>query len=219
MRALSGVVAVVALTLAGCGGQGDAPVVSGPGAETPQDVVTQLVDHLGTPDFEAAGELVMPGQAALASLAEGASFGDVADALREGDASVAASFWAGFAQASGTFLAGGIEMGEASIETREQVEFHLLPVRSEAGAERVLVMRELEGYRLDVFASFGAGLAERMTPAVERLLAAQTEDSRLILRHLGDQVPSLLQAASEPGLSGEAVQGLLRLIEVITRVA
>lgn len=218
LRPARPILVVSVLALASCGAPEDLEATLASPAETPQEVVSQLVAHLAVPDFEAAGDLALPGQAALASLSEGASFADVAEALRRGDTAVAASFWAGFAQASEPFLSGQLEIGAASTETREGVEFHLLLVRSDSGGERVLVMREEDGFRIDLFASFGAGLAERLVSPVERLLTTQTEDSRLILRHLKDQVPSLMQATTEEGISPDAVQRLLRLIELITRV-
>jgi hypothetical protein len=81
-----------------------------------------------------------------------------------------------------------------------------------------MVLRDEDGYKVDLFASFGAGLAARMQGPVERLLTTQTAEARLILAELQEIVPSLLVAAQQPGITAEASQQLLALVEVITRV-
>ena len=81
-----------------------------------------------------------------------------------------------------------------------------------------MLARESDGYRIDLFASFAPGLAQRMVGPVERLLVAQTADSRLVLTELQGIVPSLLVAAERPGQPPDVVQSVLRLIELITRV-
>ncbi len=80
-------------------------------------------------------------------------------------------------------------------------------------------MRDVDGYRIDLFASFGAGLADKMISPVERLLGTQTSDARLILTELQGIVPSLLAAAQLPDTPGDVSQQLLALVEVITRVS
>jgi len=210
---------VLALVVA-CGGGSDQSTVGGtygPGGVTPVQAVDQLVDALNTPDFAAAADFAVPGQPALASLAEGATFSQVADALREGDRAVAANFWAGFAQGAGGFLVGEVETILGPVINQGEVEFSAVEVASDAGGRRVY-LRDVDGFRVDLFASFGPGLADQMAPQVGRLLTTQTDDARLILRSLQDIVPSLFVAAAQPGLSPEAVQDLIRLIELITRV-
>jgi hypothetical protein len=57
-----------------------------------------------------------------------------------------------------------------------------------------------------------------MISPVELLLGSSSPDARSILAALQDVVPSLLVAATDESLSPEAVQRILQLIEVITRV-
>lgn len=209
------------LALAACSGDTADPVDSvppGEGAGSPSEAVTELVAAINVPDFSDASRLAMPGHAALASLAEGATFGDVAEALREGDEDVAANFWAGFAQGAGSFLTGDITVTDGGTVSRDDIEFHQVSVSPEAGGNRSVLIQESNGYRIDLFASFGAGLADKMMGPVERLLNTQTEDSRLIMANLRAIVPSLLAASELPGTSGEVSQRLLALVEVITRV-
>jgi hypothetical protein len=81
-----------------------------------------------------------------------------------------------------------------------------------------MLTQDVEGHRVDLFASFGAGLAERMIPPVERLLGTQTDDARLILVRLQEIVPSLLVASQMAANTGSVTQQILALVELITRV-
>lgn len=211
----------MALLAAACGGDAEDPDASIPpasGSDTPVNAVQELVGAVTEPDFADASRLAMPGHAALAALAEGATFAEVARALEDGDEEVAANFWAGFAQGTGTFLTGSTTATDDGTVTHGDVEFHRIVVEPSEGDTRVLLVREEDGYRVDLFASFGAGLADKMITPTERLLSAQTEESRLILAELQEVVPSLMVAASLPDTTGEASQQILALVEVITRV-
>lgn len=189
------------------------------GAASPTEAVDELVAAINVPDFSGASRLAMPGHAALASLAEGATFGDVAEALRDGDQDIASNFWAGFAQGAGSFLNGDIGVDDAGTVSRDEVQFHQVSVTTEEGGTRTVFTQDADGYRIDLFASFGAGLADKMMGPVERLLDTQSEDARLILANLKGIVPSLLAASEVPGTSAGVSQRLLALVEVITRVS
>ena len=213
-----GLVALAGL-LAGCspGGGGATTVTIGEGAADPVAAVEELRSLLAAGDFGAASSLAVPGQAVLASLAEGAAPSTVAASLDDGDAEVAANFWTGFAQG-----VGGIFNQEATLEdlgttSEGGVEFSLVGITPQGGSRRVMVTREVGGQRVDLFATFGAGLAEGMIPSVELLLASSNDDSGQILAALQDVVPSLLVAARDSSLSPEASQRILQLVEVITR--
>lgn len=218
-RTLTLVVGVLAIF--GCGGADETletTIPVGSGAPSPVIAVEELVDAINVPDFAEASRLAMPGHAALASLAEGADFAAVAEALRDGDADIAANFWSGFAQGSADFLAGQVEVATGSGITEGDITFETVDVVPAAGGTRTVLLQESDGYRVDLFASFGAGLAEKMADPVERLLVTQTDDARLILEHLQGIVPSLLVAARLPTTSDDVSQQLLALVEVITRV-
>lgn len=202
-------------------GEATDPVVTippGEGAESSVAAVELLVDAINEPDFVEASRFAIPGQAALASLAEGASFADVADALRSGDEEVAANFWSGFAQGSARFLVGQVSAAESGSHTEEGIEFTIVDVIPPSGDSRNIFVRDENGWRIDLFASFGSGLADKMIAPAERLLTTQTDDARLILSELKTIVASLLAAAHQPGVSTDVSQQLLALVEVITRV-
>ena len=210
----------VMLVVAACGG--DDTVTStdliDDGAASPAAAVEELRSLLTAGDFGSATSLAVPNQAALASLAEGASFGQVAEAITNGDAEIAANFWSGFAQGVGEVLTGDLAIEERGSTTESGVEFFMVGVTPESGTERLIITRDSDGQRIDLFASFGAGLAQRMISPVEILLGTSSEDSGVILGALQDVVPSLLVAATDPNLSPEAVQDVLQLVELITRV-
>ena len=191
---------------------------AGPGADSAVESVQTLVDALSAGNFDDAAPLAVTGHAALATLAEGATFGQVAEALRSEDSMVAANFWGGFAQGTGAFLTGQVEVsGDEQLE-KDGIVYHLVNVTPETGEQRVMMARDEDGFRIDLFASFAPGLAQRMVGPVERLLTAQTPDSRLVLAELKATVPSLLVAAEKADQPPDVVQSVLRLVEMITRV-
>ncbi len=201
------------------GGNTETSITRGPGAESAAAAVEALSDLLIEGDFSGASSLAMPDQAALASLAEGATSGEVADALRTGDEAIAANFWSGFAQGFGEVLSGDFTVEEIGPETESDVEFFLVSVTPESGGPRRLVTQDVDGHRVDLFASFGAGLAERLISPIEILVDSPIGDNAVILGALQGVVPSLLIAASDETLGTEAIQAVLRLVEVITRVS
>ena len=208
------------LALVACNGDDPAStsVTVGQGAESAEAAVEELRSLLTEGDFAAASSLAVPNQAALASLAEGASIEQVADALEDGDAEIAANFWGGFAQGVGEVFTNELAIEEQGTVTEGGVDFYIVGVTPDGGTERLIVTRDGDGHRIDLFASFGAGLAAGMISPVEILLGTSNEDSQAILGALQDVVPSLLVAASDPALSPEAVQSVLQLVELITRV-
>ena len=212
---------VVGFVVVACSGGSSitAPVEFGPGADTPVDAVSEVIGYLSTPDFDAAASLGIPGQAALASLAEGATFGQIAAAISSGDVDVASNFWAGFAQGAGGFLTETSTATDGGSVTQDGTEFSLVFVRLADGADRQVFTRDVDGFRVDIFASFAPGFADKMIGPVERLLSAQTDDARVILPALKEVVPSLLIATAQSDLPPQSIQAVLRLIELITRVS
>ena len=211
---------LVSVIVAGCGGSdtGDTTIPLGAGAGSPTQAVEDLGTFLRDGDFAAASSLAIPGQAALASLAEGASFGEVAEALENGDTEMAANFWSGFAQGAGETLTGDLTVSESGTQTESEVEFHIVTVNSGSGGEGRVITQEVDGHRVDLFASFGAGLSASLIAPYEQLLETPSADGARILEASREVVPSLLVAASDPNLDPEAVQEILRLIELMTRV-
>jgi hypothetical protein len=210
---------MLVVTLAACSsGAGGVTIVTiGVGASDPVTAVEELRSLLAAGDFGAASSLAVPGQAVLASLAEGATPSTVAASLENGDGAVTANFWNGFAQGAGGTFAEEAKVEDLGTTSEDGIEFFVVGVTPEGGARRVMVTRDVGGQRVDLFASFGAGLAEGMMSSVELLLSNSNEDSGEILAALQDVVPSLLVAARDETLSPEASQRILQLVEMITR--
>ena len=210
---------VCSLAVVACSGGGATTTVTiGEGASDPVGAVDELRSLLAEGDFAAASSLAVPGQAVLASLAEGATPSAVAASLEEGDGEVAANFWNGFAQGVGETFVGEVAVEDLGTISEEGVQFFVVGVTPEGGAQRRMVTRDIDGHRVDLFATFGAGLAEGLMGPVELLLGSSNADSRLILSALQDVVPSLLVAANDESLSPETTQRILQLLELITRV-
>lgn len=216
---LSHTLVVVALVLVSCaGGQGADPEDGfGSGADSAEAAVTDLLAHLKSGEFSAALPLTIQGQAVLASLAEGATVEDVADGLRDGDEVIANNFWSGFAQTVEPALLDAPVVVGSSAATVEDVAFTVVTVGG-GGVERTFSTRDVDGYRIDIFATFGPSLAGRLYPPVERLFDSADPDAVYILGAMRDQVPSLHVAAQTPGLAPNIVQDILQLIELITRI-
>jgi len=142
----------------------------------------------------------------------------VAAGLRDGDEEIAANFWSGFAQGAGNYLVGPVDAADSGTIEEGGIEFSMIAVTPADGDSRRLYLRDEDGYRVDLFASFGPGLADKMIEPAERLLTTQTEDARLVLQGLEGIVPSLLLAAHQEGVPGDVSQQILSLVEVITRV-
>jgi hypothetical protein len=212
-------VAVLLVALIACSGEGRTTTVTiGEGASDPVAAVEDLHRLLAQGDFGAAGSLAVPGQAVLASLGEGATPSTVAATLEDGDGEVAANFWNGFAQGVGEIFTGEVTVEDLGTTSEEGVEFFVVGVTPEGGDQRLMVTRDVGGQRVDLFATFGAGLAEGMMGPVELLLGSSNEDSQVIMSALQDVVPSLLVAANDESLSPDSVQRILQLVELITRV-
>ena len=209
---------IILVTLVGCSPEAVTSMGTiGPGAVSPEAAVRELQSALAEGDFESASSLAVPGQAALASLAEGAPFVQVADALEDADAQVASNFWSGFAQGAGDVFAEIVSVELLGTHNESGIEFYLVAVNS-PGSERRLVTRDVDGHRIDLFASFGVSVAQRMLSPVELLLNSANQDATRVLIELQSVVPSLLVAANEDGLPPESVQSILQLVELITRI-
>jgi hypothetical protein len=210
---------VLIAVAAGCSGPGETSEQPGRGAETAEQAVEDLFGLLAAGEFVSASTLAVPDQSALAALAEGALVADVASGLREGDVGIARNFWSGFAQSIDSLLGEGVEVVGSSATTAQDVEFTVVEIVTGSGDVHHIATREVNGHRVDLFATFGPSLASRLYPQIELLFDEPSEDSSLILARMREQVPSFYMAAETPNLAPNVVQDLLQLIELITRLS
>jgi len=206
------------LTLLGCSGPDEPGSQSRRGGETPEQAVEDLFALLSDGDFASAASLAVPEQSALAALAEGAAVEDVVSGIRDGDEGIATNFWTGFAQSIESFLAQGVDVVGSEAVSTEGVDFTIVEIVTGAGDIHHVATRDVDGHRVDLFATFGPALAGRLYPQIELLFETQSEDATFILSHMREQVPSLYRAVETPDLAPNVVQDLLQLIELITRI-
>lgn len=184
----------------------------------PEAAVRALLVDIQAGDFEKAAALTDTEQAGLLTLAEGADATDVVEALEDGGVAVAANFWSGFAQT----LEPGDQPENWPVEVGEEVSegdlvFVPIEVVPPDGEERVFYVRSDGTWKVDMMATFGPILAQRLTPPVETLLSSANPNASSVLSLLVESVPSLQVAAAHGELDPDIHQALLGLIERITR--
>lgn len=204
--------------LLACSGQQAPPETTLPSDLGPEEVVGELLQAVLEGRFEDTPALSDQRQAGLLVLAEGAEVNEVVQALEEDSAGVAANFWSGFAQsldASFTLEGSTLEAGDPVEHGGER--YVAVVLTDPAGEERVFYLRQDDGWKVDLMATFAPVVAERLTPRVEALLSSANPSAATLVRLLNRSTPSLEVAARNPGLDESTHQSLLALIERITR--
>lgn len=183
----------------------------------PIEVVTVLLEAVVDGRFEDTAAITDSEQAGLLALAEGADATEVVEALDEDAGAVAANFWSGFAQT----LDPGFSLEDAAIEAGQPLEEggeeFVAVTLSSAESEKVFYLRQNGTWRVDLMATFGHIVAERLIPRVEALLSSANSDATTLVRLLNDSAAALQVAASNPDLDVATHQSLLALLERVTR--
>lgn len=210
---------LVVVLVAGCSND---PAVEttlpSPGELDPEGVVRALLADVKAGRFEHAATLTDTGQAALLTLAEGADASDVVESLADQGEAVAANFWSGFAQT----IAPDDDPAAWEVEVGEETDaggrtFVPVTVVAAEDDERTFFLRRDGVWKVDMMATFGPILAERLTTPVESLLSSANADASEVLGRLLESVPSLQVAATNSDLPSSTHQALLAMIERITR--
>jgi hypothetical protein len=212
MTLLARMVLVTVLLMA-CGG-GSAETTQAPpaGAESALAAVEGLLDALRRRDFDAASDMIAPGQMTLVFLVEG---GSVVDATSLDEQEIARNFWAAFADALGPqSLAQLAPLGGApsSFVVRE-VEFAAVPVAMIDESRSLVARRTESGWKVDVLASFAAVIGSRYAPAIERALTSP--EASLLEPDLVTQKPSFEAVLQLPGITGSLQQAMLLSVELL----
>lgn len=213
-------VLVVVAVGAACTGDEASPNTTLSTDAPPVAVVTELMQAVDEGRFDDAAALSDPVQAALLALVEGASATEVVRALGDDQSeSVAANFWSGFAQTlEDSWRSAELTFVEEERVTEGDERFAPVMVTSGSGEQRAFVLRDEEdGWTVDLFATFGPVLAERLLAPVESVLGSASSDAAVVRSHLSATADSLAFAASDPGLPIGVHQSLLALIERVTR--
>jgi hypothetical protein len=212
-------VCLVALAAASCTGVEDASDTTVPGDVGPTQVVSALLAAIEDGRFEDAAGLTDHGQAALLTLVEGANASEVAGALIDEPLSVTSNFWSGFAQTLHVSLSpGDVTVTEGQVATQGDSQFVTVLVQPDDDDERAFVLRRKEdAWVIDLFATFGPAMSEKLLVPVETILNSAHADAALVRTRLSQTADSLLVAASDPTLPTASHQSLLALIERVTR--
>lgn len=212
------VTTAIVLLVGACSGDDRPTETSGPTVMSPETVVVTLMEAIIEGRFEDTPALTDTTQAALLTLAEGADASEVAEVIGEGADAVAANFWSGFAQTLEPGL--DLESFEVSVDdpvTQDGEEFVRVTLVSDPNRPQYFVVRRDDDFRVDLMATFGPVLAQRLVPPVESLLSSANADASTVLALLAEAAPSLRFSATRPDLPADAHQSLLALIERVTR--
>jgi hypothetical protein len=208
------------LLFAGCNGAAPATDGSGPGepspggqeappgAETPAAAVGELFEALAGDDIEAAADLTVPGQAVAVAVAERAPADEVLAILDTGGRPVLVNFWRSFAasvvELSGAPI-GDLEPGDAG----EPFEvggrrFAIVEVLVPGQGAQSFVVRELDGWKVDLVATFAPALAANLGKAPETFGGVAGGDR--IVAAVRDERAALEAALADPALPSEMGQ-------------
>ncbi|MGQ0849643.1 MAG: hypothetical protein ACT4OP_11080 [Actinomycetota bacterium] len=209
-------VAVALLTVAGCqaGSVGTTLPVVRPDI-APEGAATAALNAMVLGDAAGLTALTVIEQMPWLAMAEGASIEQAAALLQSGSDEVAVHYWEGFL--------GATEISEATIgavETREVGSHQFARVGLSEGDARSLVLRLDTEWRIDVIASFGATLAERLFEAVGLVSANQGDPAERMRELILAQRDSTEVAAADPALGSrarEAMNGLAAAVAGLDR--
>lgn len=185
----------------------------------PVDTVRLVLESVDGGLFEQAAALTDSNHAALLTLVEGADVTEVAEAIRSGGQAVTANFWSGFAQS----LPEGFAPDTVGLTAGDEVaqgDKRFAPVMidwDDGSASQMILRREEDRWIVDMMATFGPILAERLIPPVENVLTSANPDAATVLGHLGDTAESLRYAVASSEMTPDTRQSVLALLERVTR--
>lgn len=172
------------------------------------EVAEALLEAMSTGDYSAAAALTFPDQLAWVVMAEGGSLTQAADLLDAGLEQVAANYWQGFAETT--------QLGEVAVRGVEESEIRgtRFAFVSLNGRLR-LILRNSDGWRVDIIASFAPTLVNRLIEAAQVVEANRGDQATSMREMLAAQRPSVEAASGQPGLPDDTRTDLLMLLEVL----
>ncbi|MGH8959024.1 MAG: hypothetical protein ACRDVK_10170 [Acidimicrobiia bacterium] len=205
---------LVWLLLVACSSGVTATSVTSPtGADIPPDpVADQVAAALEGGDPMIVAGLTDLGPMGWLALAEGATVEEAAG-IDEGESamSVASNFWSGFLQSAG--LAGDT-VSNIEAFTEGATDFARLKLPSGS----IILNQSDANWRIDVIASFGAPLAERLLSAVEVIAANRSSEADVLREMLRAERDAVAVAIADPSITTSAraaVEDVLTAIDSI----
>lgn len=161
--------------LGACGAE-EVPVeqtsVSRTGAESPELAVSAIIRGLSQDDDAALGDATLTDQLGLLALVEGASTSDASAALGFASEQVAARFWKSFADGISDFIESGVDgirIGDVAVIDVPGARYATVDVAFPLdSADRVFVVTESDGWKVDLVATFPGAFVSSFPFAVER---------------------------------------------------
>lgn len=142
------------------------------GAPSAELAVSAIVSAIGQDDAAALDAHTLTDQLGLLALVEGASTTDALAALGFASQQVAATFWRSFAADIGDFIDAGVDdirIGEISPLDVRGARYAAVEVDFPFDdAERVFVLTDRNGWRVDLVATFPGAFVSNIPLAVER---------------------------------------------------
>lgn len=176
------------------------------------EVAEALLEALQTGDYAAAAALTFPDQLAWVVMAEGGSLTQAAEMLDSGLDQVAANYWQGFGETT--------QLSEVAVRGVEESEVRgvRFAVVALDGKLR-LILRNLDGWRVDIIASFAPTLVNRLIEAAQVVDANRGDQATTMLAMLAEQRPSVEVASAQPELPETTKSDLLSLLEMLDDLA
>lgn len=176
------------------------------------EVVEALLAALDGGDFAEAAALTLTDQLAWVVMAEGGTLNQAAGLLEEGLDGVAANYWQGFSET--VELA---NIGVRRVDEKEIDESRFAVVA--LNGQLQLILRNSEGWRVDIVASFAPTLVNRLIEAARVVEANQGDQATSMRALLVAQRPSVEAAVGQPGLPEATRTELFSLLETLDDLA
>ncbi len=176
------------------------------------EVVEALLAAVDGGDFEGAAALTLTDQMAWVVMAEGGTLNQAAGLLEDGLDEVAANYWQGFSETVEV-----ADIGVRAVEEQEVDESRFAVVA--LNGQLQLILRNSEGWRVDIIASFAPTLVNRLIEAARVVEANQGDQATSMRAILVAQRPSVAAAAGQSGLPEGTRTELLALLEQLDDLA
>lgn len=172
----------------------------------PVDVAATVVDAILSGNTEVAADWTLLDQMPWMAMAEGASIEQAVGLLEEGSRQVAINYWQGFSEG-----AGFPDLRVGQVEESEVGGHRFASVVVGSGQRLALVLRMEDRWLVDVIASFGSTLAERLHDAVDIVAANRGPDVDRLAALIAQQRDSVSAALRSASLNESARQALTEL--------
>ena len=176
------------------------------------EVVEALLTAVEGGDFAGAAQLTLTDQLAWVVMAEGGTLTQAAGLLEAGLDEVAANYWQGFSES--------VELSDIAVRAVNEQEISESRFAIVALNGRLqLILRNSDGWRVDIIASFAPTLVNRLIEAARVVEANQGDQATSMRAILVEQRASVEVAAGQPGLPEATRSELLSLLEMLDDLA